>query len=55
MSLVNRVWRDESGAGVNEYALLLIAVIAALIAAIYGFSSHLGPAFSASGASATRF
>ena len=54
MDLLKRAWRDESGVALNEYALLLIAILAILIAAIVGFSNRLGEAFSASGNSASR-
>jgi Flp pilus assembly pilin Flp len=54
MDLLRRAWQDESGVALNEYALLLIAILAILIAAIVGFSGRLGEAFSASGNSATR-
>jgi Flp pilus assembly pilin Flp len=54
MNLIKRAWWDESGVALNEYALLLIAILAILIAAVVGFSSRLGEAFSASGNSATR-
>lgn len=54
MDLIRRAWRDESGIALNEYVLLLVAILAMLIAAVVGFSGRVGEAFSASGNSATR-
>jgi Flp pilus assembly pilin Flp len=46
MNLLKRLWLDESGQDTAEYALLLLLIALALIAAITGFRSAIANAFS---------
>jgi Flp pilus assembly pilin Flp len=44
--LLKTLWLDESGQDTAEYALLLLLIALALIAAITGFRSAIANAFS---------
>lgn len=44
--MMTRLWLDESGQDTAEYALLLLMIALALIAAISGFRSAITNAFS---------
>jgi Flp pilus assembly pilin Flp len=44
--LLMNLWKDESGQDTAEYALLLLLIALALIAAITGFRSAIANAFS---------
>ena len=46
MNLLKKLWLDESGQDTAEYAWLLLLIALALIAAITGFRSAIGNAFS---------
>ena len=46
MEWLKLIWLDESGQDTAEYALLLLLIALALIAAITGFRSAIANAFS---------
>jgi len=45
MSFLNRFWKDESGQGLTEYALIIALVSVALIAALIVFRNQIGGVF----------
>ena len=44
--LLSRLWRDESGQGLTEYALIIALVAVALIAVLVLFRNSIGRVFS---------
>jgi Flp pilus assembly pilin Flp len=46
MRLLRDLWNDETGQDTAEYALLLLLIALALIAAVTGFRSAIANAFS---------
>jgi Flp pilus assembly pilin Flp len=48
-NLLKRVWKDESGQDTAEYALLLLLIALALVAAINSYKSAIASVFSRAG------
>jgi Flp pilus assembly pilin Flp len=48
-NLLKRVWKDESGQDTAEYALLLLLIALALVAAINSYKSAIAGVFSRAG------
>jgi len=49
MSLLQRFWKDESGQGLVEYALIIALVAVALIAVLIYLRNKIGDVFAESG------
>jgi pilus assembly protein Flp/PilA len=45
-NLVNRLWKDESGQDLTEYALLLVLVALVAVAALQGLATAINKVYS---------
>ncbi len=52
-SLLNRLWREEEGQDLTEYALLLVLIALAAITAMKGLAAAISNVFSNAAASLT--
>jgi Flp pilus assembly pilin Flp len=52
-SLLNRLWREEEGQDLTEYALLLVLIALAAITAMKGLATAISNVFSNAAASLT--